>query len=67
MARWGRMTERGCYTMPPELKEKLSEMAYAKNIPESEIVRNALEQYFEQLESKSQNDVLQRRLDTAQD
>ena len=67
MARWGKMTERGCYTMPPELKEKLSEMAYAKNMPESEIVRNALELYFEQSGSEGEKDVAQRRLHTAQD
>ena len=55
-SRWGKMTERGTYTMPKALKEKLGAMAYAKNIPESEIVRNALDLYFEQLESQKQDD-----------
>ena len=50
MARWGRMTERGTYTMPPELKEKLGELAYATDISESKLVRNALDLYFEQIE-----------------
>lgn len=69
MARWGRMTERGCYTMPPELKQKLREIAYAKNTPESKIVRDALNLYFDQLESKPQpgKELPQRRLHTAQD
>lgn len=33
----------------PDIKTKLTEQASAENLPEAEIVRRALEQYFEKL------------------
>ena len=54
MARWGKMTERGCYTLTEELKKKLRSLAYETQIAESEHVRNALTLYFERLEAQKE-------------
>ena len=54
MARWGKMTERGCYTLTEKLKKKLRSLAYRTELSESEHVRNALTLYFEHLESEKQ-------------
>ena len=54
MARWGKMTERGCYTLTEKIKKKLRSLAYETELSESEHVRNALTLYFEHLESEKQ-------------
>ena len=54
MARWGKMTERGCYTLTKELKKKLRDVANETQIAESKHVRNALALYFEHLELQKQ-------------
>ena len=54
MARWGKMTESGCYTLTEKLKKKLRSLAYRTELSESEHVRNALTLYFEHLESEKQ-------------
>ena len=54
MARWGKMTERGCYTMTKELKKKLRSLAYETELPESKHVRKALTLYFEHLETQKE-------------
>ena len=54
MARWGKMTERGCYTLTKNLKNKLRDVANRTQMAESKHVRNALRLYFEHLESEKQ-------------
>ena len=48
MARWGKMTERGCYTLTEKLKKKLRSLAYANRtqISESEHVRTCAQAVF---------------------
>ena len=45
MARWGKMTARGCYTLTKELKQKLRDVANGTQLAESKHVRNALTLY----------------------
>ena len=45
MARWGKMTERGCYTLTKEIKQKLRDVANGTQLAESKHVRNALTLY----------------------
>ena len=45
MARWGKMTARGCYTLTKELKRKLRDVANGTQLAESKHVRNALTLY----------------------
>ena len=52
MARWGRMTERGCYTLTKSLKRRLRAVANRTQVPESQHVRNALTLYFKHLRSQ---------------
>ena len=55
--RWGKITERGCYTLTKKIKEKLRDVANRTQKAESEHVRNALNLYFEHLEAqKGDND-----------
>ena len=54
MARWGKMTERGCYTLTKNLKNKLRDVANDTQLPESKHVRRALSLYFEHLERKKE-------------
>ena len=54
MARWGKMTERGTYTLTKKLKKKLRAVANDTQIPESKHVRNALDLYFEHLEAQKE-------------
>ena len=54
MARWGKMTERGCYTLTEKLKNKLRDVANDTQLPESKRVRNALRLYFEHLEAQKE-------------
>ena len=59
MARWGKMTERGCYTLTKKLKNKLRDVANRTQLPESKHVRRALSLYFEHLEAqKEDNDTV---------
>ena len=51
MARWGKMTERGCYTLTEKIKKKLRDVANDTQLPESKHVRRALTLYFESLEA----------------
>ena len=55
MTRWGKMTERGCYTMTKEIKKKLRDVANETQIAESKHVRNALSLYFEHLEAQKED------------
>ena len=55
MARWGKMTERGCYTLTKELKKQLRDVANRTQIAESKHVRNALSRYFEHLEAQEED------------
>ena len=55
MARWGKMTERGCYTLTEELKKQLRDVANRTQIAESKHVRNALSLYFEHLEAQKED------------
>ena len=57
MARWGKMTERGCYTLTEEIKQKLREVANRTQKAESKHVRNALRLYFEHLEAEKQSEL----------
>ena len=54
MARWGKMTERGCYTLTKNLKNKLRDVANRTQMAESKHVRNALNLYFEHLEAQKE-------------
>ena len=54
MARWGKMTERGCYTLTENLKNKLRDVADRTQISESKHVRRALTLYFESLEAQKE-------------
>ena len=54
MARWGKMTERGCYTLTKNLKNKLRDVANRTQMAESKHVRRALSLYFEHLERKKE-------------
>ena len=54
MARWGKMTERGCYTLTKELKKQLRAIADETNIAESKHVRKALTLYFEHLDAEKE-------------
>ena len=59
MARWGKMTERGCYTLTKTLKKQLRDVANKTQIAESKHVRNALDLYFQHLEAQEEdNDTL---------
>ena len=61
MARWGKMAERGCYTLAKELKKKLRDVANDTQISESKHVRNALDLYFEHLERKKEGNDRERQ------
>ena len=54
MARWGKMTERGCYTLTKNLKNKLRDVANRTQMAESKHVRRALSLYFEHLEAQKE-------------
>lgn len=56
MARWGKMTARGCFTMTEKHKDKLRRLAFDTEISESKHVRNALDLYFEQLDAQKQGE-----------
>lgn len=56
MARWGKMTARATFTMTEEHRERLRAVANQKQKSESKIVRNALDLYFEQLETQKQEE-----------
>ena len=60
MARWGKMTERGCYTLTKELKKQLRDVANRTQIAESKYVCNALTRYFEHLEAEDNDRKSQR-------
>ena len=61
MARWGKMTERGCYTLTKKFKQKLRSIAYETGLSESRHVRKALTLYFEHLDAqKKGNDTVDR-------
>ena len=57
MARWGKMTERGCYTLTKEVKQKLRDVANRTQTAESKHVRKALRLYFEHLESEKRSEL----------
>ena len=50
--RWGKITERGTYTLTKGLKQKLRTVANDTQLPESKHVRRALSLYFEHLEAE---------------
>lgn len=52
MARWAKMTERGCYTLTKSLKQRLRRVADDTRLSESRHVRNALSLYFDRLDSE---------------
>ena len=52
MKHWGKITERGCYTLTKPLKPKLQKVARETEMGESEVVRNALNLYFQHLNFK---------------
>ena len=54
--RWGKITERGCYTLTKNIKKKLRDVANRTQMPESEHVRNALNLYFEHLEIQTNHE-----------
>ena len=55
--RWGKITERGTYTLTKKIKKKLRDVANDTQLPESKHVRRALSLYFEHLEvQKGDND-----------
>lgn len=56
MARWGKMTERGCFTMTEKHRKRLRAVANQKQKSESKIVRHALDLYFEHLESQKEQE-----------
>ena len=56
MARWGKMTERGCYTMTKKHKDALRDVANRTHLSESKHVRNALDLYFQHLEVQKQSE-----------
>ena len=55
MARWGKMTERGCYTLTKAIKQKLRDVANGTQTAESKHVRNALTLYFEHLDAQKRS------------
>ena len=54
--RWGKITERGCYTLTKKIKKKLRDVANRTQMPESEHVRNALNLYFKHLETQTNHE-----------
>ena len=54
MARWGKMTERGCYTLTKKIKNKLRDVANRTQMAESKHVRRALSLYFEHLDAQKE-------------
>ena len=54
--RWGKMTERGCYTLTKKLKKKLRDVANRTQTSESKHVRKALDLYFKQLEAQTNHE-----------
>ena len=56
MQDWGKMTERGCYTLTKEIKKQLRDVASETQIAESKHVRNALALYFEHLEAQTNHE-----------
>ena len=54
--RWGKMTARATFTMTQEHRERLRAVANQTQKSESKIVRNALDLYFEQLESQKEQE-----------
>ena len=61
MARWGKMTERGCYTLTKELKKQLRDVANRTQFAESKHVCNALTRYFEHLEAQEEDNDRERQ------
>ena len=60
MARWGKITERGCYTLTKAIKQKLRDVANGTQTAESKHVRKALTLYFEHLDAqKEDNDTVE--------
>ena len=57
MARWGKITERGCYTLTKAIKQKLRDVANGTQLAESKHVRKALTLCFEHLESEKQSEL----------
>ena len=45
MARWGKMTERGCYTLTKAIKQKLRDVANGTQTAKSKHVRKAITLY----------------------
>ena len=54
--RWGKITERGTYTLTKKHKDKLRTVANDTQISESKLVRKALDLYFEQLEAQTNHE-----------
>ena len=53
LKRRAKMEARGTYTMPEAMQKQLKAIAFGTGKPESHHVRNALQLYFEKLQSKS--------------
>ena len=57
MARWGKMTERGTYTLTKKHKDKLRDtVANDTQTSQSKLVRKALNLYFEHLEAQTNHE-----------
>ena len=54
--RWGKMTERGTYTLTEKHKDKLRDIANDTQTSQSKLVRKALDLYFEHLEAQKQGE-----------
>ena len=54
--RWGKITERGTYTLTKGLKQKLRTVANDTQTSESKLVRKALDLYFKHLEAQKQGE-----------
>ena len=54
--RWGKITERGTYTLTKKHKDKLRTVANDTQTSESKHVRKALDLYFEHLEAQTNHE-----------
>ena len=51
MEDWGKITEKGCYTLTEPLAKRLFNLSFETGQSRSYHVRKALEMYFQRLES----------------
>ena len=53
----GKLTEKGCYTLTPEIDQKLRQLSFETGKSRSLIFRTALEMYFDLLDMEKELDM----------